>query len=119
MQKEKISKNQSMTFKEWVIDLFEDERGRTSIKPLIAFIGALFLCGSMLANSLMKGSFNPSDALINAVMLITSIGMGADSVDKFSRMNPKKGQREDDQDYIVKSKNDGANESSDQNVIVP
>ena len=114
MPKEKISKNKSMTFKEWVIDLFEDERGRTSIKPLIAFIGTLFLCGSMLANSLMEGSFNPSDALINAVMIITSIGMGADSVDKFSRMNPKRGQRDDDQDYVKRPYHE-----DDQEGVVP
>ena len=32
-----------MNFKEWIIDLFKDERGAISVKPVIAFIGALFL----------------------------------------------------------------------------
>jgi len=73
-----------MTFKEWVIDLFKDERGAISIKPVIAFVGALFLCGTMLANSYSKEEFKPSDALVNAVMVITAVGMGADTLDKFT-----------------------------------
>ena len=73
-----------MKFKQWIIDLFKDERGSTSIKPVIAFVGALFLCGTMLANSLSHADFAPSPELVNAVMLITAIGMGADTLDKFS-----------------------------------
>ena len=73
-----------MTFKQWVIDLFKDERGSTSIKPVIAFLGALFLCGTMLANSFTEEHFKPADSLVNAVMVITAIGMGADTLDKFS-----------------------------------
>jgi len=74
-----------MTFKEWIIDLFKDERGAISVKPVIAFIGALFLCGTMLANSFSKDEFKPSDKLVEAVMIVTAIGMGADSVDKFTK----------------------------------
>jgi hypothetical protein len=73
-----------MSFKQWIIDLFKDERGSTSIKPVIAFIGTLFLCGTMTANSFSEEHFKPSDELVNAVMIITAIGMGADSLDKFS-----------------------------------
>jgi len=73
-----------MNFKQWVLDLFKDERGSTSIKPVIAFVGALFLCGTMLANSFSHADFAPSPELVNAVMLITAIGMGADTLDKFS-----------------------------------
>ena len=73
-----------MTFKEWLIDLFKDERGAISVKPVIAFVGALFLCGTMLANSFSKEEFKPSPELVNAVMVITAIGMGADTLDKFS-----------------------------------
>jgi hypothetical protein len=73
-----------MTFKQWIIDLFKDERGSTSIKPVIAFIGALFLCGTMLANSFTEEHFKPAPELVNAVMVITAIGMGADTLDKFS-----------------------------------
>ena len=73
-----------MTFKEWVIDLFKDERGAISVKPVIAFVGALFLCGTMLANSFSHKEFAPSPELVNAVMVITAIGMGADTLDKFT-----------------------------------
>jgi hypothetical protein len=73
-----------MTFKNWVIDLFKDERGSTSVKPLIAFIGALFLCVTMTLNSFSHADFAPSDNLVNAVLVITAIGMGADTLDKFS-----------------------------------
>ena len=78
-----------MNFKEWLIDLFKDERGAISVKPVIAFFGALFLCGTMLANSYSSKDIAPSDKLVDAVMVITSIGMGADSVDKFSRKSPE------------------------------
>jgi ATP/ADP translocase len=73
-----------MNFKQWIIDLFKDERGSTSIKPVIAFVGALFLCGTMLANSFTEEHFKPAAELVNAVMVITAIGMGADTLDKFS-----------------------------------
>jgi hypothetical protein len=73
-----------MTFKDWVIELFKDERGSTSIKPVIALMGALFLCTTMLINTFLGVEFKPSTELINSVMIITSIGMGADTLDKFS-----------------------------------
>ena len=73
-----------MDFKEWIIDVFKDERGSISIKPVIAFMGALFLCGTMTANSFTEEHFKPAAELVNAVMIITAIGMGADSLDKFS-----------------------------------
>ena len=73
-----------MTFKEWIIDLFKDERGAISVKPVIAFVGALFLCSTMLANSFSEEHFKPAAELVNAVMVITAIGMGADTLDKFS-----------------------------------
>ena len=77
-----------MNFKQWLVDLFKDERGSTSIKPVIAFVGALFLCGTMLANSFTEEHFKPADKLVDAVMIITAIGMGADTVDKFTKKTP-------------------------------
>lgn len=74
-----------MKFKEWVVDLFKDERGSTSIKPVVAFIGTLFLCATMTANSFSEEHFKPADSLVDAVMVITAIGLGADSLDKFSK----------------------------------
>lgn len=73
-----------MNFKQWVLDLFKDERGSTSIKPVVAFIGALFLCVTMTLNSYSHAEFAPSPELVNAVLVITAIGMGADTLDKFS-----------------------------------
>ena len=73
-----------MNFKQWVIELFKDERGSISVKPVIAFIGAMFLCITMVLNSFSHAEFAPSPELVNAVMLITGIGMGADTLDKFS-----------------------------------
>ena len=73
-----------MNFKQWLIELFKDERGTISVKPVIAFVGALFLCITMMLNSFSHADFAPSPELVNAVMLITGIGMGADTVDKFS-----------------------------------
>jgi hypothetical protein len=73
-----------MTFKQWVIELFKDERGAISIKPVVAFVGAMFLCVTMILNSFSHTDFAPSPELVNAVMIITGIGMGADTVDKFS-----------------------------------
>ena len=73
-----------MTFKEWLIDIFKDERGSISVKPVIGFIGTLFLCGTMLANSFTEEHFKPAAELVNAVMVITAIGMGADTLDKFT-----------------------------------
>lgn len=73
-----------MTFKQWVIEAFKDERGSTSIKPVIAFMGAIFLCVTMVINSIKGIDFKPSSELVNAVMIITAIGMGADTLDKFS-----------------------------------
>ena len=73
-----------MNFKEWVIELFKDERGAISIKPVVAFVGSMFLCITMILNSFSHTDFAPSPELVNAVMIITGIGMGADTVDKFS-----------------------------------
>ena len=73
-----------MNFKQWIIDLFKDERGSTSIKPVIAFLGSIFLCSTMMLNSFSTENIKPSTDLVNAVMVITAIGMGADTLDKFS-----------------------------------
>jgi hypothetical protein len=77
-----------MTFKKWIIDLFKDERGSISVKPVIAFIGAIFLCATMTVNSFSIADIKPAPELVNAVMVITAIGMGADSLDKFSKKSP-------------------------------
>jgi hypothetical protein len=42
-----------------------------------------------MINSFTHGDIKPSSDLVNAVMVITAIGMGADTLDKFS--HKKKG----------------------------
>ncbi len=78
-----------MSFKQWLLDLFKDERGSTSIKPVVGFMGALFLCITLTANSFTHGDIKPSDALVDAVLIMTCVGIGADSVDKFSHKKKK------------------------------
>ena len=73
-----------MSMKTWVIDLFKDERRAASIKPVVAFIGALFLCIATILSMYTKGDVKPSDALVNAILVVTCVGLGSDSVDKFS-----------------------------------
>lgn len=69
----------------WVETLFQDERGSASIKPVIALIGALFIFVTMAINSFSHSDFAPSPELVNAAMVITAIGMGMDTADKFSK----------------------------------
>lgn len=86
-----------MNFKKWIIDLFKDERGSTSVKPVIAIMGALFLCVTMTVNSFSHGDMKPADTLVDAVMIITAIGMGADSLDKFSMKSKKEEPKQEEQ----------------------
>jgi transposase len=74
-----------MNLKQWIIDLFKDERGSTSVKPVVALFGTLFLCITMVLNSYSHKDFEPAESLVNAVLVITAIGMGADTVDKFTK----------------------------------
>lgn len=73
-----------MNFKNWLLDLFKDERGSTSIKPVLALICTLFLCVTMTVNSFSHGDIKPSEDLVNAVMLVTLVCLGTDTADKFS-----------------------------------
>lgn len=84
----KLKQKTPQSFIEWLRELFTDERGATSVKPLIALIGALFLCATMLIEALSKIDLQISETLINAIMIITSVGMGADTVDKYSVKPP-------------------------------
>jgi hypothetical protein len=86
-----------MNFKKWIIDLFKDERGSTSVKPVIAIMGALFLCVTMTVNSFSHGDMKPADTLVDAVMIITAIGMGADSLDKFSMKGKKEEPKQEEE----------------------
>lgn len=73
-----------MNLKQWFLDLFKDERGSTSVKPVLSVLCSVFLCVTMVINSFSHGDVKPSEDLVNAVMLIALVGMGADTADKFS-----------------------------------
>lgn len=71
-------------FINWLHDLTKDERENVSVKPVIAIMGAVFLCTIMTINCIIDPAIKPADVLVDAVVIITAIGMGADSFDKFS-----------------------------------
>jgi uncharacterized membrane protein YtjA (UPF0391 family) len=73
-----------MTFKQWVLDLLKDERGATSIKPVVALACTIFLCLALVANAFNHTGISPSDALVNAVMYVCIGAMIGDTGDKFS-----------------------------------
>ena len=73
-----------MNFKQLALDLFKDERGSISIKPVVGFMCALFLCLTLTANSFSHGDIKPSDALVDAVMYICIAALLGDTGDKFS-----------------------------------
>ena len=84
-----------MTFKEFVVSLFKDERGAISVKPVIGMIGALTLCIFLVLTSYIKVDTKLLDNIINAVMLITIVGMGGDTIDKFSYRKNQLGIKDD------------------------
>ncbi len=75
-------------FRNWIAELFKDERGAVSIKPVIAVAGAFFLIAGMITSLFVP--LDPADSLVNGVVAITCIGMGADTVDKFSFKSTRK-----------------------------
>lgn len=111
----KKSKSEILSFGEWVYELFQDERGHVSIKPVIAFLGSLILCGALIASAFLKETMQINDSLVDAIMVITSIGMGADTVDKFSRKkSPSKynysNKTDDDDEWGVPIRNKNRND---------
>jgi len=64
--------------------LLMDERGSVSTKRLISIICAVFICATLLINSFSHQEIGPSDKLVDAVMVICCVAMGATTFDKFS-----------------------------------
>ncbi len=71
-----------MTFKEFIISLFKDERGQISMKPLIAVILSIILGVVMIIAT--KKEIHVSDALIMGVVTVIGLALGTDTMDKFS-----------------------------------
>ena len=69
-----------MTFKQFIIGIFTDEKGIPSSKRFIGIIAGLSLCITMFINCFTE--FKPSDSLINAVGLLSFGALGLASVDR-------------------------------------
>lgn len=78
-----------MTFKQWVLDLFKDERGSTSMKPVIGLFLSLCLGGTLIANSFSHGDVKPADSLVEIVGLVIVAMVAGDTLDKFSHKKKK------------------------------
>jgi hypothetical protein len=81
---------EKLSFISWLQDLFRDERGSTSIKPVVGLICALTLCIILFINC-YKSDLKLEDVIVNAVLLLAIVGIGADTVDKFSLKGLTKG----------------------------
>lgn len=78
-----------MTLKQWLIDLFKDERGVTSVKPFIALLGVTALIIAMIINLVNHNTNTVDGNLIDAVVVVTVVAMTGDTVDKFSLTKKK------------------------------
>lgn len=70
--------------KTWITKLLSvgDE---VSSKRFIALLGSIVLLGTLIANSFTDQSIAPSDALVNAVLVLTLGCFGFTSLDKFAK----------------------------------
>lgn len=70
--------------KQWITKLLSvgDE---VSSKRFIALLGSLVLLGTLIANSFSHQDIAPSDALVNAVLVLTLGCFGFTSIDKFAK----------------------------------
>lgn len=103
-----------MTFKEWFLELMRDERGAVSIKPVVAIFGTIILCTSLMISAFSKKAIEFSDTLVNSIMVITCIGLGADTFDKFSykRGQSNFGGRQDYSDRDVRNYDESIKDNS-------
>ena len=70
--------------KTWITKLLSvgDE---VSSKRFIALLGSIVLLATMVANSFTHQDIAPSDALVNAVLVLTLGCFGFTSIDKFAK----------------------------------
>lgn len=74
-----------MAMKKFFKSLLSDESGQQSTKRILAIIGTLFLCVTMMLNSYSHEEIKPSSELVSAVEMIVIVCVGATTVDKFSK----------------------------------
>ena len=72
------------SMKNFIKSLLQDERGQQSTKRIIALVGTMFLCTTMILNSYSHESIKPSPELVSAVEMIVWVCIGATSLDKFA-----------------------------------
>ena len=65
--------------------LLSDESGQQSTKRILAIIGTLFLCVTMVLNSYSHEEIKPASELVSAVEMIVIVCVGATTIDKFSK----------------------------------
>ena len=65
--------------------LLSDESGQQSTKRILAIIGTLFLCVTMVLNSYSHEEIKPASELVSAVEMIVIVCIGATTIDKFSK----------------------------------
>jgi hypothetical protein len=70
--------------------LLSDERGQQSTKRVLALIGTLFLCATLIVGLYVESGNAPSDKVVSAIEFIVIVCIGATTVDKFSHRVPKK-----------------------------
>lgn len=68
----------------WFVGLLKDEKGVPSSKRFIGIVSGLTLCLVLVINTYSHGDIKPSDAIVNAVTMLTFGALGLASVDKFS-----------------------------------
>ena len=71
--------------KKFFKSLLSDESGQQSTKRILAIIGTLFLCVTMMLNSYSHEEIKPSSELVSAVEMIVIVCVGATTIDKFSK----------------------------------
>lgn len=77
--------------KNFIKSLLQDESGQQSTKRILAMLGMVFLCVTMILNSYSHESIKPAPELVSAVEVIVCVCIGATSLDKFaSHMGGKK-----------------------------
>lgn len=64
--------------KRFILELFSDESGNKSMKRLISLVCVLCLCFLLLKN--------PDSHIIDAMVVIVCVAMGATTIDKFSKI---------------------------------
>jgi len=71
--------------KNFFTSLLSNESGQQSTKRLLAMVGMLFLCVTMMLNSYSHQEIKPAPELVSAIEVIVIACIGATSLDKFSK----------------------------------